>query len=191
MKPRPGDPDVGPLARGPEVPPSEVALEGEPGHRPGSPRRADASGLAVAGGLVLLAAVLVWDAARLPEVRGYAGMGPGDTPRAVAAGLLLLGLWAGWEALRAPSEPAPPQDIPAVLWILGGLGLQLALLRSAGFSVASGLLFAAVAAAFGRRRLWATIPIGILFALAVFGVFALLLELSLPAGPLERLVFRL
>lgn len=190
MSPGPDGSSADPLARGPAVPPSEVALEGEPGERPGPARRMDPSGLAVAGGLILLAAVLVWDASRLPEARGYSGMGPADTPRVVALGLFLLGLWAAWEAFRAPDAPAPRQDIPAILWIVGGLGVQLVLLEAAGFSVASGLLFAAVAAAFGRRRLWFTIPIGILFALAVFGIFAMLLELSLPAGPLERLVFR-
>jgi putative tricarboxylic transport membrane protein len=155
-----------------------------------APRRIDLSGLAVALGLLLLAGVLVWDAGRLPAERGYAGMGPADTPRVVALGLALLGLWAAWEAVRAPAEPSPRQDVPALLWIVGGLGLQLLLVTSAGFSVAGGLLFACVAAAFGRRKLWLTVPIGIVFALAVFGVFALLLQLSLPAGPLERLVFR-
>ncbi len=154
------------------------------------PRRVDASGLAVALGLLLLAGVLVWDAGRLPAERGYAGMGPADTPRVVALGLALLGLWAAWEAVRAPEAPAPAQDVPAILWIVGGLGLQLLLVTSAGFSIAGGVLFACVAAAFGRRKLWLTVPIGIVFALAVFGVFALLLQLSLPAGPLERLVFR-
>jgi putative tricarboxylic transport membrane protein len=183
---RPDDP----LARGPAVPPSEVALEGEPGDRPGPARRVDVSGLVVAGGLVLLAVVLVVDAQRLPAQRGYAGMGPADTPRVVALGLFLLGLWAAWEAVRTPEAPAPRQDVPALLWIVGGLGLQLLLLTTAGFSIASGLLFAAVAAAFGRRTLWVTVPVGILFALVVFGIFAMLLELSLPAGPLERLIFR-
>lgn len=162
-----------------------------PGQGPGQdPRRVDPSGLAVALGLLALAGVLWWDAGRLPEARGYAGMGPADTPRVVGAGLALLGLWAAWEAVRAPEAPSPRQDVPALLWIVGGLGLQLLLLRSAGFSIAGGLLFACVAAAFGRRRLWVTIPIGIVFALAVFGVFALLLQLNLPAGPLERLLFR-
>ena len=50
-------------------------------------------------------------------------------------------------------------------------------------------LFACVAAAFGRRRLWLTVPVGILLALAIYGAFALLLNLDLPAGPIERLAF--
>lgn len=160
--------------------------------RSGLPR-IDLAGLAVAGGLLALAAVLAWDAsrvaARVTIAQNYAGMGPADTPRVVALGLALLGLWAAWEAVRAPEEPSPRQDVPALLWIVGGLGLQLLLLTLTGFSIASGVLFACVAAAFGRRKLWITIPVGIAFALAVFAVFALGLKLSLPAGPLEALLF--
>ncbi|TNC72174.1 tripartite tricarboxylate transporter TctB family protein [Rubellimicrobium roseum] len=159
-----------------------------PGAAP-SPRRVDRVGLIVAVGLAALSAVLFWDAARIPSTGGYAGIGPADTPRLIGLGLALLAAWAAWDAFKAPAEPAPAQDLPPILWIVGGLGLQLLLFRSAGFSIAGGILFACTAAAFGRRKLWITLPIGIVFALAVFAVFAMLLELSLPAGPLERLVF--
>lgn len=153
------------------------------------PRGLDRAGLVIGLALIALAGLLVADAARLPAATGYSGMGPADTPRVIAGALAFLGLWTLWEARRPPAEPAPPQDVPAILWIVGGLALQLALFRWAGFSIAGGLLFACTAAAFGRRRLWMTVPIGIAFALGVYGVFGPLLDLSLPAGPLERLVF--
>lgn len=155
------------------------------------PRRFDGAALVVGLALLGLAALLFWDASRLPAATGYSGMGPADTPRVIGVGLAVLGLWTLLEAFRSPAEPAPAQDIPPILWILGGLGLQLLLVQPLGFSVAGGVLFACTAAAFGRRKLWMTLPIGLAFALAVFGVFALLLELSLPAGPLERLLFGL
>jgi putative tricarboxylic transport membrane protein len=41
--------------------------------------------------------------------------------------------------------------------------------------------------AFGRGPLWRTIPIGIVFALVVWVIFAKGLDLTLPAGPLEKL----
>ena len=178
----------------PQTPPPGVAIGvvgGVVGGGAGQDRRRgpDLSTLAVALGLVALAVVLVVDAARLPAARGYAGMGPADTPRVIAAALAALGLWAGWDAWHAPEAPSPAQDVPALLWIVGGLGLQLVLIAPTGFSVAGGILFACVAAAFGRRRLWVTVPIGLAVALAIYAVFALLLRLSLPAGPLERLVF--
>ena len=155
------------------------------------PHRVDRVGLLVAAGLAALSAVLFWDASRLPATTGYSGIGPADTPRLVGLALALLAVWALWDAFKAPADPAPAQDVPPILWILGGLGLQLLLFQPAGFSVAGGLLFACTAAAFGRRKLWITLPIGILFALAVFGIFAMLHELSLPPGPLERLIFRI
>ena len=76
-----------------------------------------------------------------------------------------------------------------MLWIIGGLVLQMLLLKTAGFAIATGLLFAFSARGFGRGPLWFTIPLGIVIAFAIYLVFAGLLNLSLPAGPIERLVF--
>ena len=87
----------------------------------------------------------------------------------------------------AASPSASPSASAPILWIVGGLVLQLLLLKPAGFSIATGLLFAFTARGFGRGPLWLTIPVGIVFSLAVWLVFARLLMLSLPAGPLERL----
>lgn len=63
------------------------------------------------------------------------------------------------------------------------------LLKPLGFSIATGILFAFTARAFGKRNLAMTLPIGIVFAFAVWVVFSQLLMLHLPAGPLERLFF--
>jgi putative tricarboxylic transport membrane protein len=49
------------------------------------------------------------------------------------------------------------------------------------------LLFAATAKGMGRGPLWMTVPIGVVLALVIWLVFAGVLQLSLPAGPLERL----
>jgi putative tricarboxylic transport membrane protein len=76
-----------------------------------------------------------------------------------------------------------------ILFIIGGLALQLALLHVLGFSIASGLLFACTAAAFGKRNFAISLPAGIAFALGVYGVFDQLLKLNLPAGFLETLIF--
>lgn len=63
------------------------------------------------------------------------------------------------------------------------------LLNTLGFSIATGILFALTARGFGKRKLWLTVPIGIVFSFIVWAIFAKLLQLSLPAGPLERLFF--
>jgi putative tricarboxylic transport membrane protein len=49
-------------------------------------------------------------------------------------------------------------------------------------------LFAATARGFGRGPLWLTIPLGIVLSFAVWFVFSKGLQLTLPAGPLERLI---
>ena len=62
------------------------------------------------------------------------------------------------------------------------------LLKTAGFSIATGVLFACAARGFGRGPLWMTVPVGIVFSLFAWVIFARGLQLSLPAGPLERLI---
>jgi putative tricarboxylic transport membrane protein len=50
------------------------------------------------------------------------------------------------------------------------------------------VLFAATATAFGRRAIHIDLAIGLVLAIVVFLLFDKLLTLSLPAGPLERLL---
>ena len=74
-----------------------------------------------------------------------------------------------------------------MVWVVAGLAAQMLLLDNFGFSIATGVLFALVAAGFGRRKLWLTVPLGIVLCLGIWLIFAGLLQLSLPAGPLEHL----
>ena len=83
----------------------------------------------------------------------------------------------------------PRQNPVPLLLIGGGLALQIALLQVIGFSLATGLLFAATAAAFGKRNLLVSLPIGVAFALGIYGIFDGLLRLNLPGGPLETLIY--
>jgi putative tricarboxylic transport membrane protein len=163
--------------------------DGQGPGQPGTGRRPVGAALTIGVALIGIGALLFWDAARIPNKAGYAGVGPADVPRIVGGGLILLGLLTGLSGVNGTARRAPPQRIGAVLWILCGLALQILLLKPAGFSVASGLLFAFTAAGFGQRRLHITVPIGVLFALAVYGLFDLVLNLNLPAGWLETTIF--
>ncbi|SNR47381.1 tripartite tricarboxylate transporter TctB family protein [Paracoccus sediminis] len=154
-------------------------------------RRPDGATLVAAAILAAIAIVIWRDAARLPQAGGYAGVGPADVPRWIAIGLGGLALWSLVEAFRSGKTGREPQNVGPILWIIGGLAAQLALLTTAGFSIATGLLFAATAHAFGKRNLVLTVPVGIVFALVVYLIFAGLLKLSLPAGPLEGLIWGL
>ena len=150
-------------------------------------RRPDWAALAIAAVLAVIAAVIFFDVARVKGAAGYSQVGPATVPEWISFGLLGLAVWTAVEAFRGDFPPRDRQELAPVIWVVAGLAAQMLLLKTAGFSIATGILFALVAAGFGRRRLWLTIPIGIVFCLAIWLIFAGLLQLSLPAGPLERL----
>jgi putative tricarboxylic transport membrane protein len=151
--------------------------------------RPDRAAFAIALGLALFGAVLIWDAARLPVASGYAGVGPAEMPRLVGGMLILLAGFTVLSGLRRSLPSRPRQDPGPILWITGGVVAQILLLQVAGFSIASGLLFAATAAAFGYRNFVVSLPAGFICAFAVYGVFDRLLKLNLPAGLPETLIF--
>ncbi len=159
------------------------------GFDPETGRRPDGAAFIIAAFLAGLGSLLVWQGAVIPDKGGYAGVGSGDAPFFVGACLWLLALAHLWKGLGHAALRVPRQQPVPILYILGGLALQLALLHPLGFSIASGLLFACTAAAFGKRNVALTLPIGIGFALVVYGVFDQLLKLNLPAGVPETLIF--
>ena len=150
-------------------------------------RRPDWAALVIAAVLVAIAAVIFADASRLREVMGYSPVGPATVPMVIAFVLILLAVWTVFAAFRHDFPEREKQEISPVAWIVGGLAAQMLLLNTAGFSIATGVLFAATAAGFGKRRIWISLPLGIVLCLIVWLIFAGLLQLSLPAGPLERL----
>jgi putative tricarboxylic transport membrane protein len=153
-------------------------------------RRPQGAAFIIAAGLAGLAALILFDAAGLKQDGGYAGVGPADVPRLIAYALLALAVMTVVTGLKG-NLPRPPRQAPApVLWILGGLGLQLVLLHVVGFVISGALLFGMTARGFGQRPLWKAVAVGLVLALVIYGVFDRLLQLNLPAGPLERLIFR-
>ena len=155
---------------------------------PAAPHRPDRAGFLIAILLAVLAAVIFYETRSMKVTAAYARVGPTTFPYAIAGGLAVLAIGTALSAWRGGFPAREPERGGPILWIVGGLVLQLLLLKAAGFSVATGLLFAFTAKGFGRGPLWLTIPVGIVFALAVWLVFSRLLMLSLPAGPLERLI---
>jgi putative tricarboxylic transport membrane protein len=151
-------------------------------------RRPDLAALAIAVGLAAVAAVIFLQTRAMPVTAQYARVGPTTFPYVIAGGLALLAVGTAVSALRGGFPVREADHIGPILWIVGGLVAQLVLLKPAGFSIATGALFALAARGFGRGPLWLTFPIGIVFAFLIWLVFARLLQLSLPAGPLERLI---
>jgi Tripartite tricarboxylate transporter TctB family. len=151
-------------------------------------RRPDGAALVIAAILGGLAAVIVWQTMqmRVPPVQQR--VGPTVFPYIVAAGLALLAVGTLVSALRNGFPERSRDDYRPIFWVVGGLVAQILLLSTAGFSIATGVLFAFTARAFGRGPLWQTIPIGIVFSFLVWFIFARGLQLSLPQGALERVL---
>lgn len=152
-------------------------------------RGPDRPPLFIALGLALFGAVILWDASRLADLGGYSQVGPATVPKVVGWALLGLAVWTVIASFKREFPERPRLEAAPFLWVLGGLVAQLVLLFPAGFSIATGLLFAMTARGFGHRNLALSIPVGIVLAFAVWAVFSQLLQLHLPAGPLENLFF--
>ena len=151
-------------------------------------RRVDPAGVVIAFALAALAAVLVWDARQLSSTSMY-GMGPEAMPIVVAVGLGLLAIGNLIDALRGNLPPRESADPKAVLLILGGLALLIAIIGfGGGFILATSALFVTTSAAFGRRAILADSAIALVMSTLIYLAFDRLLTLSLPTGPLERLL---
>jgi putative tricarboxylic transport membrane protein len=110
-------------------------------------------------------------------------------PYVIAAGFALLAVGNVVLAWRGAFPEREELDARAVLLILGGLAAMIAIVGlGGGFIAATAVLFAATSAGFGRRALHIDLAIGLVLGLVIYLVFDKLLTLSLPAGPLERLL---
>jgi putative tricarboxylic transport membrane protein len=149
--------------------------------------RTDPAGLVIAGALAALAIIIVWDTSRLTLTSVY-GVGPKAMPYIIAFGLAILSAGNFINGMRGDLPAREVSDHRATYWILGGLAaLMIVIGLGGGFIIATALLFAMTAAAFGRKAFHIDILVGLVLAAVVYLVFSKLLSLSLPAGPLENL----
>jgi putative tricarboxylic transport membrane protein len=149
--------------------------------------RFDAAGVVVAVLLLVVAALIAWDATRLPA--SVYGMGPAAAPYGIAIGLAALALGTVVAAFTGDVSAPEEADWSAVLLILGGLAAMIAIIGlGGGFIPAVAVLFVTTASAMGRRKPLVDFLIGAALGLLSFLMFSKLLSLSLPSGPLERLL---
>jgi putative tricarboxylic transport membrane protein len=146
---------------------------------------------AIGAGLLLLALALWLDAGRLPPPN-VMGVGPSAALRLVAGLLALLALGhlvAAWRA-RAAGTPAPERgNRGALAWVAAALlGLMSVLQFGGGFVLAAAWLFVATARGFGEPLSVRSVGLGLVLSGLVYLFFTRMLSLSLPAGPLERLI---
>src|SRR5215217_4113742 len=151
-------------------------------------RRIDVAGLVIALILLALAGLVWWDMTKLQILSPY-DLGPKVMPIVVSACLALLAIGNAIGALRGDLPPRDSLDWKPIILILGGLACLIALIAfGGGFMIGTAILFATTSAAFGRRAFLTDFLIGAVIAVFVYLLFAKLLALSLPAGPLENLL---
>lgn len=155
--------------------------------RPSVERRPDRAALAIAVILIVASIAITWSTSRMGGVAGYSPVGPKTFPYIIAFFLFGLGVLTAIEGWRGDFPEREHQAFGPMFWIIGGLAIQMLTMKTVGFSLATGLLFAATAKGFGKGPLWMTVPVGIVFSFIVWFIFAKGLQLSLPAGPFEQL----
>jgi putative tricarboxylic transport membrane protein len=114
----------------------------------------------------------------------HATVGPRLFPFLIAAGLIVVGLALLREAFfgHIAHERGWELDGRSVALVLAGLIVQMLLLESLGWIIATTLLFAATTLAFGSRRLALDIAIGVVLTGFAFVLFNHGLGLGLPTG---------
>ena len=130
--------------------------------------------------LALLGAFVLVQAFQLKMTSLGGGPGPGVFPIALGALLLGLGIVLAPAALR---ERAEFGNVPRLAGLAGVLIMYTLLLDRLGFVITTSLAMAAMLAAFTTRRrpLWALV--GVVGAVASYGLFSSILHVQLPADP--------
>ena len=149
----------------------------------------------IAVGVLVLAAVIYWQATLIPVSPIYAKVGPTIVPTITAIGLGGLGVLLIIEALRGgwqtQEEKEVVTDRAALAWIIGGLILNVLLIGTAGFTIASTILFVCVARGFGSKAILRDAAIGATFALIAYFGFAQSLGINIGGGLVEGAIERL
>lgn len=130
----------------------------------------------------MLGIAVVTVARGFPGGSVYDVLGPRLFPYIVGAGLFLTGLAILLSALRGRKREPEALELAPLLWIVGALVVPIVLIRAAGWIPVSALIFALGARAFGSRRLWLDLALGLAFGVVTFALFNYGLGLNLPAG---------
>jgi putative tricarboxylic transport membrane protein len=163
----------------------------DPGQRRG---QLPAGELAMAGGVLALGVYALVRAGSIVEPTTAAGaVGPRTMPYLVGALLVITGGTTLVQVLRGQrGEAEGGEDVDlsgGTDWLTAGLlavciAVHAFLVDPLGWPIAAAVLFAGAAVVLGARPIWRAIAFGIVLALVVQVIFAGVLDVSLPAGPL-------
>jgi putative tricarboxylic transport membrane protein len=178
-------------------PPSSADVLSPITHHP-SPNRPDTGEVVLAIAVVIFGIGVIWQATQIRLTPAYSMVGPRVIPYVVGAGLILTGLWLAFEALTGraatvsteseDADPTLPTDWRTVGLLTVALLIYLVLLESAGFVIASALLFFGAAYAMGSRSYARDLVIGVIMAAVLYVGFTRGLGLHLPAGVLKGIL---
>ena len=148
----------------------------------------------IGAGVLALAAVMLWQTLDIPVSPIYAQVGPTVVPIITALALGMLGallLIAAWQGGWQPEEEkASTPDRVALAWVAAGLVLNVLLISTAGFTVASVVLFVCVARGFGSKAIVRDTLIAAAFALVAYFGFAQTLGINIGSGIVENAIER-
>ena len=148
--------------------------------------------LAIGIGVLALAGVILWQAGTVPSPP-YAQMGPRVALYIIGGGMGLLGCALAFTAAtgrwRAEEDAdAGPPDLRALAWLAAALVINILVIEKLGFIIASTIMFALVARAFGSMRLMRDGAIGLAIAVTAYLGFDKLLGIRIGAGILEGIL---
>jgi putative tricarboxylic transport membrane protein len=144
------------------------------------------------GSAVLLTALFFGIGLQYVDAQGgYAGLSPRFLATVVTIGLSICGflIFFKKDSVFSESEDAgtaikPEARFKRLAILVGGLIAHLVAIGLVGFVIASGLLMAVVAYAYGNQRIMRNLLIGIAIALPIWALFTQVLGLNLPIFPL-------
>lgn len=145
------------------------------------------AGLSIGLGLLVVAAVIGYDAAQMRVPPIHAKVGPRVFPIIVSIGLAVCGLALVWQSRSKVSFPDAEGDTDwtAIAVIAAGLIVHMNILKPLGFVPAGVMLFMSVAFAFGSRKFARDGMIALIVVLITYVSFTRLLGLQLPPGILK------
>ncbi len=142
-------------------------------------------GEAILGGVVLgLGLFITYETSMLEVAASNAAIGPRLFPYLIAAGLVIVGALVLRQAFfgHIAHESGFQLDWRAFSLVAAGLIVQMLLLESLGWIIATTLMFVTTTLAFRERRILISVAIGIVLTGLTFWVFNYGLGLTLPAG---------
>jgi putative tricarboxylic transport membrane protein len=147
------------------------------------------AGLLIGLGLLIISAVIGYDAVMMEVPKVHAKVGPRVFPVLVAAGLGIVGVMTLITVNRKDFPVAEGDtDWRAFGIMAAGLFVHLNLLKPLGFIPAGLALFMAVSFALGSRKYLRDGIIGFLLVSAAYFGFTQFLGLQLPAGILQGIL---